>query len=304
MSGRLSGFSDRLMPSWVARAQYLRDIGALDQDGDLTDHGLELRSFADETDVANLMILADRLGCAVEMAILLPMRKLGGYTPLLLWDKGWDAPTKRAVNRIHQGLLRPCLDDLELSLKLWDAWEGVRFGRTDSRQRSTWAQRFFVNHNLFAEQIAAERDALLSSLSGHKKVETARPVDFDLLTRLRILMTYGLPSQIYQLGNPSQTGADMTEAPIYRPYIPNPEATPEAGPVARGSCGGDQPGVDLRRTGAPDLCVRQAGARQTAHVASRRSTNDHHCVIRDADQAAVAALYRSTRDRRRTTDCG
>jgi len=207
--------------------QLLQQIGALDSDGDLTDHGMELRNFADDTDIANLMILADRFGCAVEMATLIPMRKLGGYTSLLLWDKSWDAPTKRAVHRLHQGLIGPCQDDLEFCLKLWQAWEGSAFGRQGNKARGNWSGRFFVNHKVLHTKIAPERETLLSALSGHKKDDQARPIDFNLLTRLRILMTYGLSNQIYQLTNPPEPGQEMVDAPIYRPYIADPDANPE-----------------------------------------------------------------------------
>jgi len=40
--------------------------GALDEDGNLTDHGMELRYFCEEPDVANLLIIADRFACAVD----------------------------------------------------------------------------------------------------------------------------------------------------------------------------------------------------------------------------------------------
>jgi len=206
---------------------YLNQMGALDAYGDLTEHGLELRSFAAETDVANLMILADRFGCAVEMATIIPMLKLGGFTKLLLWDRSWDAPTKRTVHRIHQGLIQPCLDDVEFYLKLWEVWEGSLFGRRNDKQRLKWSEQFFVNHLLFRKQIVPERESLLSSLSAHKKDDQARPIDFDLLTRLRIVLTHGLSSQIYQLANKPQPGQAMEEAPIYKPYIANPEANPE-----------------------------------------------------------------------------
>jgi HrpA-like RNA helicase len=86
LTAKMAGVSDLKSFDWIQRPsdleldrapQFLKDIGALDKDGDLTDHGIELRNFAEETDIANLMILADRFGCAVEMATLIPMRKLG-----------------------------------------------------------------------------------------------------------------------------------------------------------------------------------------------------------------------------------
>jgi HrpA-like RNA helicase len=207
----------------LARApEALRQIGAMDPDGDLTDHGLELRSFAEEPDIANLMILADRFGCAVEMATLIPMRKLGGYRNLLQWDKSWDAPTKRAVHRIHAALLKPCIDDLEFSLKIWEAWEGTAFGCTTDKQREEWSRVSFVNHSIFSNKLASERASLLQALSGHKREIESRPINFDLLTRLRIVMTYGLPNQIYRLTG--RDGPDAQSQSNYLPYLNESQA--------------------------------------------------------------------------------
>ncbi len=233
LTAKAAGVNDIANFNWIeppsseelARApNYLRQIGALDADGDLTEHGLELRNFADEIDVANLMILADRFGCAVEMATLLPMLKLGGYTKLLLWDKSWDAPTKYTVHQIHQGLIAPCSDDIEFYLKLWEAWEGSTLDHTDETQRISWARQFFVNHELLSKQITDHRKSLLDALSGHKKDDFIRPINFDLLTRVRIVMTCGLSNQIYKL----EILTDGTqETAVYKPYIVNPDKYPE-----------------------------------------------------------------------------
>lgn len=231
LTAKAAGVDDILTFPWIERPndaelarapEVLRQMGAVDADGDLTEHGLELRSFAEEPDIANLMILADRFGCAVEMATLIPMRKLGGYRNLLRWDKSWDPPTKRAVHRIHTALLKPCIDDLEFSLKIWEAWEGTAFGCATDAKREEWAREFFVNHSIFANKIATERAALLQALSGHKKEVEARPINFDLLTRLRILMAYGLPNQIYRLATPETRSVEAGSA--YIPYILNSKA--------------------------------------------------------------------------------
>lgn len=244
LTAKAAGVDDIVDFDWIQRPSeselaraphYLRQLGALDKDGDLTEHGLELRNFAAEIDVANLMILADRFACVVEMATLLPMINIGGYRALLQWDRGWDAPTKRAVHRIHQGLMAPCQDDVEFYLKLWAAWEEAdnqpayqsrsRKGK-EYNPRSVWASHHFVNHNLLVKA-NRERESLLGSLSGHKKEESARPIDFSLLTRLRIVLTYGLPTQIYQLLNKIALQQDPTLDPEYQPYLADPDASPE-----------------------------------------------------------------------------
>ena len=215
-------------PEELTRApDYLKSIGALDDDGDITNHGLELRFFPAEIDIANLMILADRFGCVVEMATLLPMLDLGGYTKLLQWDRGWDAPTKRAVNQIHQGLIQPCQDDVEFYLKIWELWEGSSFGRKTERARKAWAEHFFVNHEILKENIATKRESLISSLSGHKKEKKIRPINFRLLNRLRIVMTYGLSSNIYQLINKDDVEQNNLAKPIYKPFFADSNLHPE-----------------------------------------------------------------------------
>ena len=232
LTAKAAGVDDIKKFDWIQRPKetelvrspdYLLRIGALDEDGDLTEHGLEIRNFPESIDVANLMILADRFGCTVEMATLIPMMKLGGYTGVLLWNRGWDAPTKRAVHRIHEGLRAPCQDDIEFYLKLWAAWEGDLLGRK-RKDAEYWAKRFFVNHNAM-ETVEQERKELLASLSGHKKEETFRPISLELLTRVRMVMVYGLGTQIYQLARiPNETNEEEL---VYHPYIKDPEAFPE-----------------------------------------------------------------------------
>lgn len=211
-------------PQELQRAPaYLQQIGAVDRDGDLTSHGLELRSFPAELEYANLMILADRFGCAVEMATILPMLELGGYAKLLRWERSWDAPTKRTVYGIQRGLIEPCEDDVEFYLKLWDAWEGTRFNRSNDNLRKQWAEHFFLNNEIF-QAVDQKRSSFLDSLSGHKKSDEIRPVSFELLDRVRIIMTYGLCNQIYF----SSIGMKDSNDPInYQAYIAHPERHPE-----------------------------------------------------------------------------
>ncbi len=198
----------------------LRKWGALDDDGDLTEHGLELHWIPEEPYLANLMVVADRLACAVEMATVLPMMKLGGRRGLLLWGRGWDAATKHAVSRIHRSLAEGCQDDLEFCLKLYAAWEGSP--EDENYNRAAWARHFFVNERTM-RKVAQERDNLLRSLSVHKKSIKTRPIDFDLLDRVRIVFATSLPERIYYrdaVGLPP----DGRSALVYRPKFPADES--------------------------------------------------------------------------------
>ncbi|RRR67337.1 MAG: hypothetical protein EI684_19130 [Candidatus Viridilinea halotolerans] len=229
LNAKAAGVDDLAAFAWLhappanelARAtRALQLVGALDGEGDITPHGSELRTIADEPEIANLMLLADRFGCAVEMATMLPMRRLDGYATMLQWDREWDAATKRAVRRIHQGLIGPCRDDVEFALKLWMAWEGSGFGRTQERERAVWAEQFFVNHTIFAERLVGERDILLRNMAVRRRDAQQRPCNLELLDRLRIVIAYGLSHQIYQ----SETRGDERR---YRPYLRDAALAPD-----------------------------------------------------------------------------
>ncbi len=103
----------------------LKNKGALDAQGRLTTHGLELSSFQSEARLANLMVIADRMACAIEMATILAVLKVG-YNKLLIKNKEWDEATAKRVQDIQSALIAPCRDDLEVAFKLIAGWESAR----------------------------------------------------------------------------------------------------------------------------------------------------------------------------------
>lgn len=231
LTAKAAGVADIQKFDWIQRPSqeeleraplFLQRIGAIDSDGDLTEHGLELQSYAEDTDIANLMILADRFGLAVEMATYIAMLKIGSISSFLLWDRGWSAETKYRVHQLHAALAAPCEDDLEFCLKLWSCWNGSLFNRASTSQRQNWARHYFVNHSVFSTKVEKERETLLQPLSGHRKTDSYRPIDFDLLTRLRMLITYGLKNQIYLRGHELSD-----QVSNYEPYIYDREQHPE-----------------------------------------------------------------------------
>ena len=286
LTAKAAGVDDLTSFSWMERPsdeellerapRVLRSMGALDENNDLTEHGLQLQAFADEPVLAHLMVTADRFACAIEMATLLPMIKLGGLRYLLRRERNWDATTRRAVNRVHKALMKGCRDDIEFCLKLYTAWSETEYDGqalaprwavqkvwpnympklndamkealgTDAAdrfraaavtaltyddmcavvrqfglggvaedwlaeagtamlraKREAWAKAFFVNHSILKNKIEPEREALLDTLSGHKKEAERRPIDFDLLDRLRIVFAYCLVERRYE-GLPSDS---------------------------------------------------------------------------------------------------
>jgi HrpA-like RNA helicase len=103
----------------------LKGKGALDTDGRLTAHGLELSGFQSEARLANLMVVADRMACAVEMATVLAVLKIG-YGKLFVKNKEWDEATAKRVQEVQAALTGPCGDDLEAALKIVAGWELAR----------------------------------------------------------------------------------------------------------------------------------------------------------------------------------
>ncbi|MCJ7508360.1 MAG: S1 RNA-binding domain-containing protein [candidate division Zixibacteria bacterium] len=279
-------------PEELKRApESLQKIGAIDKDGFLTEHGLELQSFGEEPAMGHLMAMADRFSCAIEMATIIPMIKLGGMRHLFRNEERWDAATRREVNRIHRALTKGCVDDIELCLKIYTAWsdpdikglsltpywafseawtkyisqlqlteslqdelderllefkekiaffvistqdlealvkefgdgEHIKLWFEDAKsaitrtKREAWAKSHFINHSLLKNKIEPERETLLEALSGHKKEEERRSINFDLLDRVRIIFAYCLPDRRYRLVN-TQGMNGISDIASYQPW--------------------------------------------------------------------------------------
>lgn len=106
----------------------LRQKGALDPDGDLTAHGVELAGMIGvDARVGNMLIVADRFSCAVEMATVIAVAtaERKGLKALLEFDKEWDDQSLQEVRRRQAVVLSGCKDDLDAALRLSACWEEV-----------------------------------------------------------------------------------------------------------------------------------------------------------------------------------
>lgn len=199
---------------------------ALDEDAALTEYGALLRYFPYATPLADLIMLADRFGCVVEIATLLPVIKNGGQRYFLDWDYGWDARTKKNVSDVHRALMVGCHDDIEFILKVYSLWsqppgaENLSAKKLESVRKS-WARAHYVRHSAL-EEMEQERDNLLRNLYGHRKESVYRPIDFGMLDRVRILPAFSLPEQRGQGIATPGTGR----------YEYNPTEKPEPGSTA------------------------------------------------------------------------
>ena len=178
----------------------LRNSGAVDADNMLTEYGLLLSQFQYPAALTDFIIMADRFGCVVEAAWLLPIIKNGGFKNLLLWDNAWEQDMKERVEKIHRALWKDCRDDVEFVFRLLRFWKNPPeiIGNKDGKKRNLaerrieWCKAFFVNLSTIEEDIAPETEKVLRLLNAHKKDRNFRDIDLALLSRLRMVLAYSL----------------------------------------------------------------------------------------------------------------
>lgn len=194
------------IPGEIARAEMaLAGVGALDADGDITEQGIEIRRLSKlGPEWAKAVMLADELSCVVEVATLASMVNVKSKEKLLLDDPKWDAATRHHVSLMHEWLRRGCTDDVDLLLRLFQGW-------STAEDPSGWARRAFTSHARLS-QADLDRRAILDALSGHKKDDEIRALDFSLLERVRLVLTAAMPERVYGPSPEHETGEGEHEA--------------------------------------------------------------------------------------------
>lgn len=180
----------------ISAIETLNKYNALDSEGYVTDTGHELSAYIEPIDIAALMVASDKCACTLEMATLLSMIKVGGLSKLFTWSHHWSAQVKWYVYKIHKGLIEGCQDDLEIILKILHSI-GTPDEENPQSDYNTWCDRYFVNVH-FIEQLMSKRDALISSLSGHKKENETRLPNFSLINKVRKILIWKLRGDIYK----------------------------------------------------------------------------------------------------------
>jgi HrpA-like RNA helicase len=106
----------------------------------------------------------------------------------------WDNPYRLADALLeHPPLKAPCLDDLELYLRLWQGW----FPLEEDRRRK-WARARGLNHAALTKIAATQRAKLEPFWAFKEKGELQRDVDFTRLDLVRLLYAAGRPEGIYR----------------------------------------------------------------------------------------------------------
>ena len=173
--------------------QALVTRGAVDMDGDLTPAGRELQAFSGSMGHAMALILADRMACAIEMATALPL--LSDFTivgKLLIFDRRWEVTRRNQARRIHEATRSGCIDDLDVVLKVYAAWEA-------QPDPVAWAEEHLVSHEALLKARRA-RDELLDPLSSGRKSNEVRRVLPELAPRVRAILSRVLTDHTYYRG--------------------------------------------------------------------------------------------------------
>jgi len=171
----------------------LKEKRAVDEHGDLTSFGLELRGVPTELDIAAVFAEGDRHAMGVEVATLLPFLKLDfGIQSVLVWERAWDTYKKLDVRRHHLALAYGCRDDLDFFLKLWMVWESL----SSEGKRKKWCEEAGIDFKTFKEKIEGERRKLLGSVMDWRKAEK-RPINTGKIDALRALIAYCLSNEVY-----------------------------------------------------------------------------------------------------------
>lgn len=196
------GWLDAPRPAELERAQHaLVDHGSVTAEGTLTWYGFMMQNFSYSTQLKELLIAADSMGCVVEAASILLIIQNGGYRRILSWNHRWDAYTKFAATKKHDALMAGCRDDVEFTLKIiraytdlpWvsrEAWKKL----SDAEKRALgkeWAIANFVDYDVL-KTILKEREKALAMFFDKSK-EDVRPIDLTLINRVRFLLKRFLP---------------------------------------------------------------------------------------------------------------
>ena len=196
----------------IKRAQFI------DDDGNVTDEGLEIfHTPVSSRDIA-LINPADEQNCLLEMMTMLSLMSTpegevrtgnGLYHPLnglFMWDPYWDAKTKMMVFRVQKSFQACCKDDLDLVMKLAICFQKAR----EKQKERQWGLQNFINYKIL-EEVLAERDKIINDtyrvrVKEIREEADPREINVELLDKLRYVVASVLHNQIAEIntdGSPS-----------------------------------------------------------------------------------------------------
>ncbi len=226
--GDLAGFKwlDQPAVSELQRAiDVMKRSGAIDEDGDVTPHGVELLQLPlDRPFLGHVLIEAERHCCLFEAATMLAFSQLrmrrgiwAAYVgdddepevePTILDVSRSGAP---ALQEIRRQLEVGHRDDAELYLHIWDAWES-----TASGVRDAWARMIGVSVEAM-QSIEKDRHRLLEPFQDERKGARSRRVSPGRVDALRSVLARVLPTQVFTWHGGSWTSDGAGEEVLVHP---------------------------------------------------------------------------------------
>jgi hypothetical protein len=151
--------------------------------------------------------MADRFACAVEVATFLAIMNIGGSQQLLTANNLYE-PIRTALC----SLVQQCTDELEFILLLYAIGsDPIAYPQLQFPQ---WA-RTFLRARLRALAIDPARDHLLADFVQNRHDKTFRPINFGLLDRTRLVLTYSIPTHLHTLS----TQTSIALKPEWRAWL-------------------------------------------------------------------------------------
>jgi HrpA-like RNA helicase len=165
----------------------LKRAGALDEDADLTNRGVELEGLEPKfVDHALLLSESDAFGCSLEVATLLSFVSAG--RKLFLENE----QELVSYDRWRSG----CYDDLDFYLRIYFHWEEA--GKSaDEKAHAKWSRSQGLNHNVLKNVAKLRQDALRPFTMRTHTDATARALDLERLHRVRFVVARSLPEWLY-----------------------------------------------------------------------------------------------------------
>lgn len=168
----------------------------LDEEGNVTEDGLESFRIPLTIQKKALLDIADKQGCLEEMLALVSAletergeARTGAESSnpmhgILVWDPRWTAETKMRVSRVLESLRFGCRDDLEFILKVVYCFKRAQAEGKDK----DWATKNFVNHSVLEEILGSYQEVREIFLA---KAENRAPRELELprVPKLRLILS-------------------------------------------------------------------------------------------------------------------
>lgn len=181
----------------------------IDRSGFITAHGQNALESDIQSVIDNLLIRSEQYGCFVEMAMIVPFIRNGGYRNFFAWNTSWHTWTKYQVNEVYKTLLAECRDDLEVFVKITILYQA------DTSQLESW----FIDTNQLTKAQEETIEMVKTWSTGKKEInpeDLLRNIDLSHLDTVRRILASTQMDSIQTVSEEFQFNSwiDFADAPI------------------------------------------------------------------------------------------